>query len=61
MLQGREGEPGSSLGLVRTVGLGMFACIIVWQDSLVQLKAGLFAITSYRMVSLKVGLLWQRE
>ena len=55
MLQGRRRARLLSLGLVRTVGLGMFACIIVWQDSLVQLKAGLFAITSYRMVSPKGG------
>ena len=55
MLQGRRRARLLSLGLVRTIGLGMFACIIVWQDSLVQLKAGLFAITSYRMVSPKGG------
>ena len=55
MLQGRRRARLLSPGLVRTVELSMFTCITVWQNSVVQLQAGLFAITSYRMVSPKGG------
>ena len=55
MLQGIRRARLLSLGLVRTVELSMFTCITVWQNSVVQLQAGLFAITSYRMVSPKGG------